>query len=113
MRLKLAYTTGEAARICNLSQTTIIRLFDFGMIVGFRVPGSGFRRIPHAELDRFLTEHALPNPLAGTTPPVPAVDDRRQLAREVSTTIVSQWRSIASTTSTVVELLKDSRRGEE
>lgn len=71
MRLKSAYTTGEAARICQLSQTTIIRLFDSGMIVGFRVPGSGFRRIPHAELDRFLTEHALPNPLAGTTPPVP------------------------------------------
>ena len=86
MRLKSAYTTGEAARICNLSQTTIIRFFDTGVIAGFRVPGSRFRRIPHAELDRFLTEHGLPNSLAGTTPP-PAIDEAWQPAGDVSCTI--------------------------
>lgn len=64
MRIKSAYTTGEAAHICNLSQTTIIRLFDSGVLKGYRVPGSRFRRIPHEDLERFLTEHALPNTLA-------------------------------------------------
>jgi excisionase family DNA binding protein len=67
MRIKSAYTTGEAAHICNLSQTTIIRLFDSGVLKGYRVPGSRFRRIPHEDLERFLTEHALPNTLAQPT----------------------------------------------
>jgi excisionase family DNA binding protein len=64
MRIKTAYTTGEAAQICNVSQTTIIRLFDSGALKGYRVPGSRFRRIPHEELERFLADHALPNTLA-------------------------------------------------
>lgn len=64
MRIKSAYTTGEAAHICNLSQTTIIRLFDSGVLKGYRVPGSRFRRIPHEDLERFLVEHSLPNTLA-------------------------------------------------
>lgn len=64
MQIKSAYTTGEAARICNLSQTTIIRLFDAGTLKGYRVPGSRFRRITHEELQRFLIEHSLPNTLA-------------------------------------------------
>jgi len=74
MRIKSAYTTGEAAHICNLSQTTIIRLFDSGVLKGYRVPGSRFRRIPHEDLERFLTEHALPNTLAQPTAGEPATD---------------------------------------
>ena len=96
MRLKSAYTTGEAARICNLRQTTIIRFFDTGVIAGFRVPVSRFRRIPHAELDRFLTEHGLPNPLAGTTPPAP-IDAAWQVAGDFNSTLDSQSRLIAAT----------------
>jgi len=68
MQIKSAYTTGEAARICNLSQTTIIRLFDAGTLKGYRVPGSRFRRITHEELQRFLIEHSLPNTLAADAP---------------------------------------------
>lgn len=64
MQIKPAYTTGEAARICNRSQTTIIRLFDTGVIKGYYVPNSKFRRIPHDELERFLVDHAFPNPFA-------------------------------------------------
>ena len=72
MRIKPAYTTGEAAHICNLSQTTIIRLFDSGMLRGYRVPGSRFRRISHEALERFLIDHALPNTLAQASEPNPA-----------------------------------------
>jgi len=51
---KQVFTTGEAAKICNVSQQTIIRCFDSGRLQGFKVPGSRFRRIPRAELVRFM-----------------------------------------------------------
>ena len=51
---KQVFTTGEAAKICNVSQQTIIRCFDSGRLHGFKVPGSRFRRIPRAELVRFM-----------------------------------------------------------
>jgi excisionase family DNA binding protein len=57
---KWAYTTGEAAKICKLSQQTIIRCFDNGQLQGFRVPGSRFRRIPRDKLIQFMTEHKIP-----------------------------------------------------
>lgn len=57
---KWAYTTGEAAEICKLSQQTIIRCFDNGQLQGFRVPGSRFRRIPRDKLIQFMKEHNLP-----------------------------------------------------
>lgn len=54
------YTTGEVAKMCRISQRTVIRCFDSGLLRGFRVPGSRFRRIPHSELERFRVEHHLP-----------------------------------------------------
>ncbi|TVQ63684.1 MAG: response regulator [Phycisphaerales bacterium] len=57
---KQVFTTGEAARICNVSQQTIIRCFDSGRLQGFRVPGSRFRRIPRAELIRFMRTNEIP-----------------------------------------------------
>ena len=38
--MKTVFTTGEAAKICKVSQQTIIRCFDNGQLKGFRVPGS-------------------------------------------------------------------------
>ena len=60
MQRKAVYTTGEAADICNLSQQTIIRCFDSGQLDGFRVPGSKFRRIPHASLLKFMRDNKIP-----------------------------------------------------
>jgi excisionase family DNA binding protein len=48
------FTTGEAAKICKVSQQTIIRCFDSGQLKGFRVPGSRFRRIPRDVLYKFM-----------------------------------------------------------
>lgn len=59
-RDKQIFTTGEAAKICNVSQQTIIRCFDSGRLEGFRVPGSRFRRIPRAELIRFMKKNGIP-----------------------------------------------------
>ena len=57
---KQVFTTGEAARLCNLSQQTIIRCFDSGRLRGYRVPGSRTRRIPRGELIRFMKGHHMP-----------------------------------------------------
>jgi excisionase family DNA binding protein len=58
--MKTVFTTGEAAKICKVSQQTIIRCFDSGQLRGFRVPGSRFRRIPREALYRFMKENSIP-----------------------------------------------------
>ena len=79
---KQVFTTGEAAELCNVSQQTIIRCFDSGRLNGFRVPGSRFRRIPRAELIRFMRENDIPTGLQETGPlRVLIVDDDPQIIR--------------------------------
>ena len=58
--MKTVFTTGEAAKICKVSQQTIIRCFDSGQLKGFRVPGSRFRRIPRDILYRFMKDNGIP-----------------------------------------------------
>jgi excisionase family DNA binding protein len=55
--MKTVFTTGEAAKICKVSQQTIIRCFDSGQLKGFRVPGSRFRRIPRDQLYAFMRDN--------------------------------------------------------
>ncbi|MBT8486477.1 MAG: response regulator [Phycisphaerae bacterium] len=76
---KQVFTTGEAAEVCNVSQQTIIRCFDSGRLQGFRVPGSRFRRIPRAELLRFMKSNEIPtDALESQTKRVLVVDDDEQ-----------------------------------
>lgn len=58
--MKTVFTTGEAAKICKVSQQTIIRCFDSGQLKGFRVPGSKFRRIPRDILYKFMKDNGIP-----------------------------------------------------
>lgn len=58
--IQSVFTTGEVAKICNLSQQTVIRCFDRGRLRGFRVPGSRFRRIPRDSLIQFMKENSIP-----------------------------------------------------
>ena len=58
--MKTVFTTGEAAKICKVSQQTIIRCFDSGQLKGFRVPGSRFRRIPRDQLFSFMQDNGIP-----------------------------------------------------
>jgi two-component system, OmpR family, response regulator len=60
MSTKTVFTTGEAAKICKVSQQTIIRCFDNGSLKGFRVPGSKFRRIPRDQLFAFMRDNGIP-----------------------------------------------------
>lgn len=80
MAIKTVFTTGEAAKICKVSQQTIIRCFDSGQLKGFRVPGSRFRRIPRDQLFHFMRENGIPtDALESGKRKVLVVDDDQDL----------------------------------
>lgn len=84
---KRVFTTGEAARLCKVSQQTIIRCFDSGRLNGFRVPGSRFRRIPREELLRFMQENEIPTTaLENSDKRVLIVDDDAEIVA-----LVTDW----------------------
>ncbi|MBX3352585.1 MAG: response regulator [Phycisphaeraceae bacterium] len=101
LRGKQVFTTGEAARVCNVSQQTIIRCFDSGRLTGFRVPGSKFRRIPRAELIRFMKENDIPlDRLGGERRRVLIVDDDPQILELLAETLSRDARFEVRTAST-------------
>lgn len=57
---KEVLTTGEVAKICNVAPRTVSKWFDSGALKGYRIPGSRDRRIPAAELIRFMRAHNIP-----------------------------------------------------
>ena len=78
--MKTVFTTGEAAKICKVSQQTIIRCFDNGSLKGFRVPGSRFRRIPRDQLLSFMRDNQIPtDALESGNRKVLVVDDDEEL----------------------------------
>lgn len=80
MSTKTVFTTGEAAKICKVSQQTIIRCFDNGSLKGFRVPGSKFRRIPREQLFAFMRDNGIPtDALESGKRKVLIVDDDEEL----------------------------------
>lgn len=80
MGIKTVFTTGEAAKICKVSQQTIIRCFDSGQLKGFRVPGSRFRRIPRESLYNFMRDNNIPtDALESGKRKVLVVDDDKDL----------------------------------
>jgi excisionase family DNA binding protein len=80
MAVKTVFTTGEAAKICKVSQQTIIRCFDSGQLKGFRVPGSRFRRIPRDQLFNFMRDNGIPtDSLESGKRKILVVDDDRDL----------------------------------
>lgn len=54
------FTTGEVAKLCNVTIGTVIRWFDTGEISGYKIPGSRDRRIPRDALVDFMTKHKIP-----------------------------------------------------
>jgi len=89
-RMKTVFTTGEAAKICKVSQQTIIRCFDNGQLKGFRVPGSRFRRIPREALYRFMKDNGIPtDALESGKRKVLLVDDDTELV-ELMTKVLEE-----------------------
>jgi excisionase family DNA binding protein len=89
-RMKTVFTTGEAAKICKVSQQTIIRCFDNGQLKGFRVPGSRFRRIPREALYKFMRDNGIPtDALESGKRKVLLVDDDAELV-ELMTKVLDE-----------------------
>ncbi len=53
-------TTGQVAQICKVAPRTVTKWFDTGQLKGYRIPGGRDRRIPAAELIRFMKSHNMP-----------------------------------------------------
>ena len=99
--MKELYTTGEAAEICKVSQQTIIRCFDCGRLEGFRVPGSKFRRIPRANLIKFMKENGIPlDRLESGKKKVLIVDDDAEIVELMADVLVRDGRFEVKTAST-------------
>jgi len=60
MLRKIAYTTGDVARICSVTINTVVKWFETGSLKGYKIPGSGARRIPHENLLEFMKKHGMP-----------------------------------------------------
>lgn len=83
-------TTGQAAKICMVSQRTVIRWIDSGRLVGHRFPGfGGHRRILISDLLNFLRKNGLPIPsgLESTSIRVLIVEDEAIVALLIEETL--------------------------
>jgi len=91
--MKTVFTTGEAAKICKVSQQTIIRCFDSGQLKGFRVPGSRFRRIPREQLFSFMRDNGIPtDALESGKRKVLIVDDDEELVELITDALARDGR---------------------
>ena len=91
--MKTVFTTGEAAKICKVSQQTIIRCFDSGQLKGFRVPGSRFRRIPRHVLYKFMKDNGIPtDALESGKRKALIVDDDAELVELISDALLVDGR---------------------
>lgn len=60
MDSRKVYTTGQIARICHVAPRTVAKWFDSERLKGYRVPGSGDRRVTRESLLAFMREHGMP-----------------------------------------------------
>src|SRR5437868_3955604 len=91
--MKTVFTTGEAAKICKVSQQTIIRCFDNGQLKGFRVPGSKCRRIPREALYKFMKDNGIPtDALESGKRKILLVDDDPELVEMMSKALQEDGR---------------------
>src|SRR4051812_3407789 len=59
-KTRAVLTTGQVAKICQVSPRTVVKWFDSGRLKGYRIPGSQDRRVPREHLVRFLKENGMP-----------------------------------------------------
>ena len=65
LKHKDVLTTGQVSRICHVAPRTVCRWFDSGQLSGYRIPGTGDRRIPISGLIRFMKAHNIPVEVSG------------------------------------------------
>lgn len=56
MKDKRYFTVSEAAGVLGLAPATVRRMFDGGLLLGFRIPGGNHRRISKASVANLLLQ---------------------------------------------------------
>ena len=74
-----SYTTGEVARICQVTKRTVIKWIDGGKLKGYTIPGSKHRRVSAEDLKAFMKDNRLPGFARVQRPRILIVDDDRDL----------------------------------
>jgi two-component system, OmpR family, response regulator RpaA len=82
-KLREVFTTGQIARLCKVAPRTVSKWFDRGELKGYRIPGSKDRRIPRANLVKFMAEHGMPNEGLDAVPVVLVVTTNAGLVAEL------------------------------
>lgn len=60
MIMRKAFTTGQVARLCAVSDKTVRHWIDTGLLEGWRIPGSTDRRVSLQPLCKFMRLHGFP-----------------------------------------------------
>ena len=97
-------TTGEVAKICNVAPRTVSKWFDSGALKGYRIPGSKDRRIPLAELIKFMRAHGIPmEGINSGRTRVLIVDDEREIVDTLFKVLTEQTQYEVKTAQTAFE----------
>jgi two-component system, OmpR family, response regulator RpaA len=56
-----SYTTGDVARLCQVTKRTVIKWIDSGQLRGYTIPGSRHRRVSADRLREFLSAYKMPD----------------------------------------------------
>jgi len=86
-----AYTTGQVARICQVTKRTVIKWIDGGRLKGYVIPGSRHRRVAAAALRDFLRRHEIPDYAGITRTRVLIVDDDADLLELLTDALRDQY----------------------
>ena len=74
-----SYTTGDVARLCQVTKRTVIKWIDSCKLKGYTIPGSKHRRVSADALRRFLRDHQMPDYAGALRRRILVVDDDRDL----------------------------------
>ena len=74
-----SYTTGDVARLCQVTKRTVIKWIDSGKLKGYTIPGSRHRRVSADSLQAFLKAHRMPDYAGLVRRRILVVDDDRDL----------------------------------
>lgn len=93
--VKKFYTTCEAADLCGVAHTTVIRWITEGKLKAYETPG-GHRRIPANNLAAFMSEYKMPLPdcLKRQIPYVLVIDDESDICKVIETSFAQHLGSL-------------------
>ena len=58
--MKKVFTTTKVGKFCGVTQQTVIKWVDSGLLEGFRLPNSKDRRVTETTLLKFMKKHSIP-----------------------------------------------------